>query len=178
MKKIFPLIFFFVLGNINSYAIPNNTEYLNDAAIVVKIESYTEFGFLNCEFQCFLDMKYSKFETAPIVYFQIGTLENPELYLNTKLTNEFLTTIEVEQVFNDENYKLKLNFGIVKVSHNFRARLVIFENGEEKIINLRSTTLQNELTKMNYSDEKGMCKADLFLKKINFENLYKNWVAL
>ena len=179
MKKLIPLIiFFFVINSINSYATPDNVECINNAAIVAKVESFNTSGFLNCEFQCFLDMKYTKFETEPIVYFQIGTLEYPESFLNVALSNEYLKTIECEHLFNDENYKLKLNFGKINVTSNFKARLVIFENGVEKIINLKPTSFQDEITKMNNAEEKDMCKADLFLNKIDFENLYKNWVAL
>lgn len=174
MRKKFPLFFLFILGSILSFASPNKLEFLNDAAIVAKVESYNYSGFLNCEFQCFLDMNYARFESEPILYFQIGSPENPSAYFSNRLDYKYLKTLAVEKVFNDDNYKLKINFGKIKVQHDFVASIIIIENGEAKTIHLIPTNFQDQITKMRAIEDTDLCKADLFLKKINFETLYKN----
>ena len=75
MRKIIPLFLLFILTSMQSIAAPNEVECLNEAAVVAKVESFTYSGFLNCEFQCYLDMKYMNFEVEPTFYFQVGTLE-------------------------------------------------------------------------------------------------------
>ncbi len=167
-----------VFFTINSFAFPNSNLFMNNAAYVAKIESFTNTGFLNCEFQCFLDLKYTDFDKQPLVYFQVGTKENPIAYGNKMLSNEYLQSIETEKVYSKDGYKMKLNFGKISVKNGFVARLVIFINGEEQIIKLKGTNFNNSLTIMNPeadAKEKGLCKAEQFLRKINFDRLYKDY---
>lgn len=178
MRKLIPLIFLFILGAAQSFANPNEVDCLNEAAIVAKVESFTNSGYLNCEFQCFLDMKYSDFEVKPTIYFQVGTLEDPTAFMSATLNEAYLKTLKIEQVFNENNYKLKINFGKIKVKGDFKARLVIIENGMEKIIYLKPSSFKDDITKMNTHEDSGLCKAEQFLKKIDFDNLYNNLSSL
>ena len=178
MKKITPLLFFFVIFSLQSFASPNNLECVNDAAVVAEVKSFTESGFLNCAFQCYLDMNYVDFKEQPTIYFQVGTEENPTIFKNVILSQEYLASLEVEKKFRTEGYKLKINFGKIKVKSGFKARLIILQNGQEKIIPLKSTSFADEITKMNEEDNTGLCKAEQFLRKIDFENLYNNMSSL
>lgn len=179
MRKLIPLVVFLVMFSVQSYASPNNLECVNDAAVVAKVESFTTSGYLNCEFQCYLDMNYVNFTEQPTIYFQVGTVEDPTSFKNAKLSQEYLETLEVEQVFKEENYKLRINFGKIKVRSGFTARLLVIQNGVEKYIALNPTSFENKITKMNDEDDNtGLCKAEQFLKKIDFENLYNNMSSL
>ena len=62
-----------------------------------------------------------------------------------------------------------------KVKGEFVARLFIIEQGIEKVIILKPTNFDDKITQIKTAEpENGLCKADLFLKKIDFEHLYDN----
>lgn len=151
---------------------------MNEAAYIAKIESFTNTGFLNCEFQCFLDLNYTDYKKQPLVFFQVGTKENPIAYDNIRLDKEYLQSIETEKVYNKVGYKMKLNFGKISVKKDFVTRIVIYIEGEEQIIELKGTDFNNSLTIMNPeidAKEKGLCKAEQFLRKIHFDRFYKDY---
>lgn len=175
MKKLIPQFFFSLLAISTVFANPNEVSCINEAAIVAKVNSYTQLGYLNCEFQCFLDMNYVSYEQEPEIYFQIGTKEEPTLFKNLKIEKLVLDSLKVDYFFSDENYKLKINFGQTKVKGEFVARLFIIEQGIEKVIILKPTNFDDKITQIKTAEpENGLCKADLFLKKIDFEHLYDN----
>lgn len=178
MKKLIPLLIFFIISNVQSFANTNKLDCVNDAAVVAQVSSFTESGFLNCEFQCFLDLNYVDFGEQPTLFFQVGTLENPTAFKNLSISEEYLKSLEVEKVFHKENYKLRINFGSIRVRSGFTARLVVIQNGIESYIDLKPTSFANEITKMKLEDYSGLCKAEQFLKKIDFENLYNNLSSL
>lgn len=178
MKKIIPQLILFVTLSLQSFASPNNLACVNDAAVVAQVESFTESGFLNCNFQCYLDLNYVDFKEQAIIYFQVGTSENPLAFKNVQLSTDYLESLEVEKVFFSKNYKLKIDFGKIKVRSGFTARLLIIQNGVNYSIHLEPTSFENEITKMNDNDDTEVCKADQFLKKIDFKNLYTNLSAL
>lgn len=169
---LFALIFNF-LG-----ATPIFDTYLNEAVYVAQVKSFSSNGFLNCEFQCFLDLNYTNFEKAPIVFFQLGTEENPTAYKNIELNQSNLDKNLTGKSFGENNYKLKLNFGKITVRKDFIARIALVENGETKYIVLTATDFNNSITRMNTKEEleeSGLCKADQFLRKIDFDRLYRDY---
>ena len=177
--KILIAISFFVTSSI--FAKPIGTTFLKNAAYVAEVTSFTNTGFLNCNFECYLDMNYVDVKNQPRVHFQVGTKKNPVEYGLILLNEDFFKKNTVETIFTENGYKIKLDFGNIYVKEGFIARIVIFENGEEKIINLNSTNYNDSLTIMNLTkeaEERGLCKAELFLRKINFDRLYKDYIYI
>lgn len=165
----FLLLIFF---NSAKATVPNEVAYLNEAAIVAKVESFTTTGFLNCTFECFLDMNYVDLKDKPELYFQVGTEENPIAFKNKALSENYLSTLDIEKVFSNNSYKLKINFGKIKVKDGFVARLVIIENGTTTIIPLEASNYKDDITNM-YEIDESLCKAEQFLRKIQFDRLYE-----
>lgn len=157
---------------------PNYSDYLNDAAYVAQVKSFSSNGFLNCEFQCFLDLNYTNFEKQPTVYFQLGSIENPTEYKEIELNETNLKINLVDKNFNENNYKLKLNFGKIAVKKDFVARIAIVQGDEVSYIVLSATDFNNSLTIMEKEkalQNEGLCKADQFLRKIDFDRLYREY---
>lgn len=176
MKSLIPFLFAFSLNFLN--ANPIYTNYLNDAAYVAQVKSFSSNGYLNCEFQCFLDLNYSNFENAPTVFFQLGSEENPTEFQNIELNEKNLEKNLVDKVFYENYYKLKLNFGKIAVKKDFVARMAIVSNDEVKYIKLLPTDFNNSITFMNEEkpfEHSGLCKAEQFLKKIDFDRLYREY---
>jgi hypothetical protein len=172
MKLLF--IFLFALSFSLIQANPTPSEFLNDAVYVAQVKSFSSNGYLNCEFQCFLDMNYTNFENAPLVFFQLGTNVNPTAYQNIELNEENI----VEKKMKDTNYKLKLNFGKIAVKKDFVARIAIVSGDEVKYVVLPPTNFNNSITIMNEKEvleNSGLCKAEQFLRKIDFDRLYKEY---
>jgi len=177
MKNII-LYILFSLASSTIFAKPIGNYFLKDAAYVAEVKSFSYDGFLNCEFQCYLDMNYVDVKNQPRVHFQVGTKENPVEYGLIILDEEFFKNNPIEKIFNDNGYKLKLNLGLIAVKPGYIARIVIFENGKERIINLKSTNYKDSLTIMNIDKEaetRGLCKAEAFLRKIHFDRLYDEY---
>ena len=65
------------------------------------------------------------------------------------MDNDFFKNNPSEKIFSNDGYKLKLNIGKIAVKKGYIARIVIFENGKEKIINLSSANYNDSITIMD-----------------------------
>lgn len=175
MKILTTFLLAISLSFLNANPIYSN--YLNDAAYVAQVKSFSLNGYLNCEFQCFLDLNYTDFENEPVVYFQLGTFENPTEFKNIKLTEGNL----MEQTFHENNYKIKLDFGKIAVRKNFVVRIAVVDGPITRFINLSPTDFNNSITIMDREEnlaDSGLCKAEQFLRKIDFDRLYREYTFI
>lgn len=158
------------------FATPLESSVLKNGVFVAEVKSFNNNGFLNCEFQCFLDVQNVDLKRQPRVIFQVGIEGSPVEYGLIVLDENFFKNNATEKVLTEEGYKLKISLGNIPVKEGYTAKIVTYDKGIENVTNLTATDFNDSMTIMDIdveAERRGLCKAELFLMKIDFDNLYE-----